>query len=467
MSERTESCPDTNALDKGVGGVSGQFKLSIWVPTEAVGKVIGKKGAVIQHIQRESGAMCAIVSEVAPEGKAGADALWSPIVITGSPSKTLAAHDMIRDVVEEIDDAVVELSVPQHKLPSSHILHGGLLHSGRHPSAALKLLSAETGVRTLVSERRENSSYRGRDYHGDHHGNTLLITLEGTVASVFLALETFTEALSASQKNGTSANSPIPQPEGGCRFIGDATSGGDSRDNWRRRDREGDDGDHDHRATYEQYVNVPSSLVGLLLAKRDPDPSVMKQIQRGSRTHLEKLPEPVIPATYTEQQDGRDDDAVNKKRVGDGKEAERHSVVTFAVRGSSASAVELGASCLLRIVAGDKIVTVLADLAAHSREKNSSVKSAGDTAHGGRERGTVADDKLQGEKDSGDDVDDVSASASSGRGGRSGGKAGGAEVTGRSRTGAAGSMLTATLAVAAAGRAAELQTSLAIKSCSL
>jgi hypothetical protein len=26
--------------------------------------------------------------------------LWSPIVVTGEPSKTLAAHDMIRDIVE-------------------------------------------------------------------------------------------------------------------------------------------------------------------------------------------------------------------------------------------------------------------------------------------------------------------------------------------------------------------------------
>ena len=91
---------DSHDFHTGIGSVSGQFKLSIWVPTEALGKVIGKKGAVIQHIQRESGAICAIVSEAAGEGKGGGEPLWSPIVITGSPSKALAAHDMIRDVVE-------------------------------------------------------------------------------------------------------------------------------------------------------------------------------------------------------------------------------------------------------------------------------------------------------------------------------------------------------------------------------
>lgn len=415
MSERTISSPDTAALDKGIGDVSGQFKLSIWVPTEAVGKVIGKKGAVIQHIQRESGAMCAIVSEASAESKEGADALWSPIVITGSPSKTLAAHDMICDVVEEVDDAVVEISVPLHKLPSSHIPRGGLLHGGRHPSAALKLLSAETGVRIFVSDRRENS-YRGRDYHGDHRGNTLLITLEGSVAAVFLATESFAEALSASQKSGSSTNSPIPQPEGGCRFIGDAVSCGNSRDNWRRRERDDDDGNLDHRATYEQLVNVPSSLIGLLLAKRDPDPSVMKQIQRGSRTHFEKLPEPVFLPSGSQKEEGGDEDTLSKKAD--------LTVVTFAVRGSSASAVELGASCLLRIVAGDKIVTVLADLTALIREKNSTVESSGDTEIGVRDRGVVSDEeKLQGEKqDSLDDVNNLSAStaSSTGRGGRSG-----------------------------------------------
>lgn len=75
-------------------GQSGGFKLSIWVPAEAVGKVIGKKGAVIQHIQRETNTLCAIISAV--EAAVG----WAPIVISGDPSRTLAAHDMIRDLVE-------------------------------------------------------------------------------------------------------------------------------------------------------------------------------------------------------------------------------------------------------------------------------------------------------------------------------------------------------------------------------
>lgn len=50
---------------------------------------------MIQHIQRETSTICAIIS-AGEEGAAG----WAPIVISGDPLKTLAAHDMIRDIVE-------------------------------------------------------------------------------------------------------------------------------------------------------------------------------------------------------------------------------------------------------------------------------------------------------------------------------------------------------------------------------
>lgn len=104
-----------------ITGIPGLFKLSIWVPTEAVGKVIGKKGAVIQHIQRETRTTCSIISSSSSSsgpgvGSGGVDHRevhgdgaeaggageqpWSPIVISGEPSRTLAAHDMIRDLVE-------------------------------------------------------------------------------------------------------------------------------------------------------------------------------------------------------------------------------------------------------------------------------------------------------------------------------------------------------------------------------
>ena len=80
-------------------GVS-HFKLSIWVPTEAVGKVIGKKGAVIQHIQRETKTTCSIISVPNGESESMDGPKWSPIVIMGDPTRALAAHDMIQDIVE-------------------------------------------------------------------------------------------------------------------------------------------------------------------------------------------------------------------------------------------------------------------------------------------------------------------------------------------------------------------------------
>lgn len=82
----------------------GSFKLSIWVPSEAVGKVIGKKGSVIQHIQTKTNTTCSIVStstqSVASSAVDANGSRWAPIVITGEPASTMAAHEMIRDIVE-------------------------------------------------------------------------------------------------------------------------------------------------------------------------------------------------------------------------------------------------------------------------------------------------------------------------------------------------------------------------------
>lgn len=335
----------------------------------------------------------------------------------------------------EIDDAVAELTVPMHKLPPSH-LHG-LLRSTGYPSDAVKLLSAETGVRIFVSDRRDSVSYRGRDSqsHSSHsHSNVMSITLEGSVPAVFQALKSFAETLGSTHKNGSSSHSPIPQPEGGCRFIGDeskeksnsttSNNSSSNKDNWRHRDKDSDGADH--QADYEQHVNVPTTLVGLLFAKRDPDPNVLKQIQRGTRTQLEKLPEPIVPSSHHQQQDDSADKKVGEDVKGSkdvNKKTQRHAaVVTFAVRGGSAAAVELGASCLLRIVAGDKIVTVLSDLSANKGQE--------------RHRTTVTDvsSSTQSRKEvvpvQEEDQENVAAASISGKGGGRGSGRGGKNMRG-------------------------------------
>jgi hypothetical protein len=321
----------------------------------------------------------------------------------------------------EIDDAVAEFSVLRPPSPCGGLLAGG---GTLHPSDAVKVLSAETGVRIHVPDRRERphdsaSAHRGRDRESHHSHSNLVITLEGEVANIFIAVAAFAAALSDPQLT--------PQPDSGCRFIGDATNdnnSSNSKDNWRHRDKDGEDSSAAAVNNYEQLVNIPSSLVGLLLAKRDPDLSVMKQIQRGSGTQAVKLAEPVLPP-------GHDRDEQEPGGGGGGKQDEVDCpsplVDTFAVRGSRAAAVELAASCLLRIVAGDKIVNVLADLKAQNNNGDKSYVRVPDKKSSKKDGGS------EDNQDDADGVDDAegpspsgqrhSSSSSSGRGGgRGGGK---------------------------------------------
>ena len=59
------------------------------------GKVIGKKGSVITHLQRttQSEVIVLTIPEVGSE-------LWSPVVITGEPLRALQAYELIKDIVE-------------------------------------------------------------------------------------------------------------------------------------------------------------------------------------------------------------------------------------------------------------------------------------------------------------------------------------------------------------------------------
>jgi rRNA processing protein Krr1/Pno1 len=59
-----------------------------------VGKVIGKKGAVITHIQLTT--QTEVVVLTITEGSEH----WSPVVITGEPFKALQAYELIKDIAE-------------------------------------------------------------------------------------------------------------------------------------------------------------------------------------------------------------------------------------------------------------------------------------------------------------------------------------------------------------------------------
>ena len=71
-----------------------------------VGKVIGKKGAVITHIQRETQTEV-VVLPIPPESAT----LWCPICITGDPQKAINAYNTVKDIVEGKIDHLIYIIV--------------------------------------------------------------------------------------------------------------------------------------------------------------------------------------------------------------------------------------------------------------------------------------------------------------------------------------------------------------------
>jgi hypothetical protein len=59
----------------------GDIKLSMWIPQELGGKVVGKQGILISNIKIETG--CSLVNAMKPLDSS----LWSAIIIIGIKSK--------------------------------------------------------------------------------------------------------------------------------------------------------------------------------------------------------------------------------------------------------------------------------------------------------------------------------------------------------------------------------------------
>lgn len=132
------------------------FRLSVWVPSEAVGKVIGSRGTVIQHIQRETGTRVVSLPAIGEK-------MWSPVVISGPPGGVILAYCLVTKITEEEDDVVAEFHCPFISLRQERY--------GQH-GVYTKKLSADHAVRVLVPD------LWGRD-------RDALMSLEGPVAAVW------------------------------------------------------------------------------------------------------------------------------------------------------------------------------------------------------------------------------------------------------------------------------------------
>jgi len=140
--------------------------LSLYVPTEQVGIVIGKKGAKIKYIQDASMARV----NVEPT-KDGVDSAWSLVTVRGNPSGCLTAARVIARLVEELDECVAQFPVPKSR-QDQVIGRGG---------ATIRRISADTNVRIHVPGRKDEGSND--------------VQLEGEVDAVFKAVVEVVEAV--------------------------------------------------------------------------------------------------------------------------------------------------------------------------------------------------------------------------------------------------------------------------------
>ena len=70
-----------------------EFKLSMWIPAELGGKVIGVKGIVISHLKTET--KCKVIKAIKPVGSS----LWTAVVIVGEALRCQAAYNAVAELV--------------------------------------------------------------------------------------------------------------------------------------------------------------------------------------------------------------------------------------------------------------------------------------------------------------------------------------------------------------------------------
>ena len=71
----------------------GEFKLTMWIPADLGGKVIGVKGIIISNLTTET--KCKFIKALKPVG----ESLWTAVVIIGEASRCLAAYNAVAGIV--------------------------------------------------------------------------------------------------------------------------------------------------------------------------------------------------------------------------------------------------------------------------------------------------------------------------------------------------------------------------------
>lgn len=74
--------------------VQDELKLSMYVPADAAGKIIGKRGIVVTNLKRETQA--SFITALKPVG----GSLWTAVIVLGTLESVSATYDAIANIVD-------------------------------------------------------------------------------------------------------------------------------------------------------------------------------------------------------------------------------------------------------------------------------------------------------------------------------------------------------------------------------
>ena len=176
------------------------FKLTIWIPVEQVGIVIGRSGATISRIQSSSSSRLNVVPD--PEASP-----WAPVYIKGAPDGVFMAAKLVSDLVEELDDAVAEFHLSAKG--RDKLRAGGPDDGLGNLSPEARRISAELGVRMRVPPAAGKG--RGDEHRPSKDGEAEPVTLEGALDRVKRALQCVIAA-AGGKKLPPAPGAPAPPP---------------------------------------------------------------------------------------------------------------------------------------------------------------------------------------------------------------------------------------------------------------
>ena len=173
------------------------FKLTLWIPVEQVGIVIGRSGQTINKIQGGTSSRLNVV----PDQDASA---WAPVYIRGAPDGVFAAAAQVVELVDEVDDCVAEF----HLGGRGRTLLRDENSGPSNLTLETKRVSADHKVRILIPQATGNAKSDNKPSKDD----AAPCSLEGPLDGVKKALKALVEI--ASRKVEKKPQEPqVPQVE--------------------------------------------------------------------------------------------------------------------------------------------------------------------------------------------------------------------------------------------------------------